>query len=104
MEPERCGRKRLSDRFGGLADVVARAIDSANLAPDLTGRAIEGSAHAITDALGKLTHVPDSGEVTRIVQGALETAGQGAGAAAEAAGDIAGDIMDGIGDIDLNIG
>ena len=104
MERKQSGRNRLSDRFGGLADVVARAIDSANLAPDTTGRAIEGSARSITDALGKLTHVPDSSEVTKIVAGALESAGEGAGAAAEAAGDIAGNIVEGIGDIDLNIG
>ena len=95
------GQRRIRDRFGGLRDLIYNTLDAASELPPETIRA---SVETIVDKVGDLTHVPNTGEVTKIVQNALETAGEGAGAAAEAAGGIAGNIVEGLGDIDLNVG
>jgi hypothetical protein len=96
-------RRKLSDLMNDLTGIVSDALDSANLAPHLPVTAIEHGAKAIADALGALDRLPNADEVTKIVAGALEIAGEGAGAAAEAAADVAGAILEGIGDVDLNI-
>ena len=93
------GQRRIRDRFGGLRDLVYN-----DAASELPPETIRASVETIVDKVGDPTHVPNTGEVTKIVQNALETAGEGAGAAAEAAGGIAGNIVEGLGDIDLNVG
>ena len=97
-------RRTLSDHVRGLTNIVSDALNTLDATSDVPPQVVDQAARAITDALGKFTHVPDGSEVTKIVQSALETAGEGAGAAAEVASDIAGNIVEGVGDIDLNLG
>jgi len=87
-----------------LRDIVQDALDTALSVGDLPSGAVDASAKAIADGIGALKHVPSAEEVARIAAKALEGAGAAAGDAAEAAGKVAEGVLEGIGEIDLNLG
>jgi predicted urease superfamily metal-dependent hydrolase len=91
-------------RRNRLRDIVEDALDTALTATDLPSGTIDASAKAIADGIRALRHVPTAEEVASVTTKVLETAGAAAGDAAEAAGKVAEGVLEGIGDIELNLG
>jgi hypothetical protein len=84
--------------------MIQETLDNSLLMNELSSVAIDASAKAIADGIRALEHVPSAEEVVSVTTKVLEGAGAAAGDAAEVAGRVAEGVLDGIGDIDLNLG
>jgi hypothetical protein len=71
---------------------------------DLPSGAVDASAPAIAEGIRALKHVPSAEEVVSVTTKVLENTGVAAGDVTEAAGKVAESVLDGLGDIDLNLG
>lgn len=87
-----------------LRDIVHEALDAAFTVTDLPSGTIDASARAIAEGIRALKHVPSAEEVASVTTKVLESTGAAAGEVAEAAGKVAEGVLEGLGDIDLNLG
>ena len=86
-----------------LRDLVHDALDATSML-DLPSGTIDASAKAIAEGIRALKHVPTANDIVSVTTDVLEKTGAAAGDVAEAAGKVAEGVLEGIGDIDLNLG